>query len=80
MMARLRTIKVVPQTLPDEDLILDDIGDASLDVRKFVCVGFFRKRVFSRVSRGGQTARMRFSWMDLRELRCAGVMLVVDVR
>ena len=58
-MARLRTRKVVPQTVPDEDFILDDIGDASLDVREFLCVGFvlfcffFAKKCFlAKVSRG----------------------------
>ena len=86
-MARLRTRKVVPQTVPDEDFILDDIGDASLDVREFLCVGFVlfcffsQKSVFWQKSVGGQTARVHFQlWMDLRELRCAGVMPVVDVR
>jgi hypothetical protein len=56
MMARLRTRKVVPQTVPDEDFILDNIGDASLDVREFLCVGFvffFRKKVFFGKSQSG---------------------------
>ena len=69
--------------MPDEDFILDNIGDASLDVREFLCVGFFcfAKKVFvAKVSRGAKRRGVHCQWMDLRELRCAGVMPVVDVR
>jgi len=40
MMARLHTGKVVPQTVPDEDFILDYLGDSVLDGFKLLSLGF----------------------------------------
>jgi hypothetical protein len=64
MMARLHTRKIIPQTVPDEDFILDYLGDSALDVREFHSIGFCKNK-FSAESvptLEKQTARWRTKW------------------
>jgi hypothetical protein len=63
MMARLHTRKVIPQTVPDEDFILDYLGDLALDVREFHSVGFCKTSSAESVpALEKQTAPWRTKW------------------
>ena len=89
-MARLHTGKVVPQTVPDEDFILDYLGDSVLDDFELLSVGFKQTSSAESVPASEKQTALPpwrtkrraaiFCGGDLPELRFADVMPVVDVR
>ena len=75
--ATVLTRQVIPKRVPNEDFIFDYFGHATLDLLEFDGVYFIAEKSSAESASEQRTA---FFLVLLPELRCAGVMPVVDVR